>query len=104
MAYNQRCILMKMISRLTNFFSRRYDVIKDDAFKKKSSKENQLDDTPQTILDLRKAGSRNRSSDMEKIIKEMELGSNSANLEQLSNKDTTNNDEDDLIALIDSQI
>ena len=104
MIFKSNCILMKMISKLTNFFSRRYDVIKDDASKIKSSKENQLDDTPQTILDLRKAGSRNRSSDMEKIIKEMELGSNSANLEQLSNKDTTNNDEDDLIALIDSQI
>ena len=55
-------------------------------------------------MDLRKAGSRSRSSDMEKIIKEMELGSNSANKEQLTNKNTTNDEEDDLIALIDSHL
>ena len=63
-----------------------------------------MNDTPQTILDLRKAGSRNRSSDMEKILKEMDLGENERSKTELSNKKTTNNDEDDLIALIDGQL
>lgn len=63
-----------------------------------------MNDTPQTILDLRKAGSRNRSSDMEKILREMDLGENERNKTELSNKKTTNNDEDDLIALIDGQL
>ena len=69
-----------------------------------SETENQLDDTPQTILDLRKAGSRNRSSDMEKIIKEMDLGNNNSNISDSRNKNKTNTEEDDLIALIDGQL
>ena len=63
-----------------------------------------MNDTPQTILDLRKAGSRNRSSDMEKILREMEFGESEPSRTELSNKKTTNNDEDDLIALIDGQL
>ena len=63
-----------------------------------------MNDTPQTILDLRKAGSRNRSSDMEKILREMDLGESEQGKIEASNKHTTNNDEDDLIALIDGQI
>ena len=70
----------------------------------KSEKENNLDDTPQTILDLRKAGSRNRSSDMEKIIKEMDLGNNNSNISDSGNKNKPNTEEDDLIALIDGQL
>ena len=69
-----------------------------------SSKENKLDDTPQTILDLRKAGSRNRSSDMEKIIKEMDFGNNNSNNSDSDNKNKPNTEEDDLIALIDGQL
>ena len=69
-----------------------------------SQKENSIDDTPQTILDLRKAGSRNRCSDMEKIIKEMEIDDNETNTADKSNNKTTNYQEDDLIALIDRQL
>ena len=69
-----------------------------------SEKENRLDDTPQTILDLRKAGSTNRSSDMEKIIKEMDLGNNNSNISVSGNENKTNTEEDDLSALIDGQL
>ena len=69
-----------------------------------SEKENKLDDTPQTILDLRKAGSRNRSSDMEKIMKEMDVGNNNSNNSDSGNENKPNTEEDDLIALIDGEL
>ena len=41
---------------------------------------------------------------MEKILREMEFGESEPSRTELSNKKTTNNDEDDLIALIDGQL
>ena len=83
---------------------RRDEVSLEPLISNTSEKENRLDDTPQTILDLRKAGSRNRSSDMEKIIKEMDLGNNNSNISGSGNENKTNTEEDDLIALIDGQL
>ena len=58
----------------------------------------------QTVLDLRATDARHRSSDMEKIIKEMEIGNNeSFRRDTRCEKDSNNdNSEDDLLALIDS--
>ena len=60
-------------------------------------------DESQTILDLRAVGSRKRGSDMEKIIKEMDVERQVSTIDNSNNseKDST---EDDLIALIDSQL
>ena len=56
----------------------------------------------QTVLDLRATDARHRSSDMEKIIKEMEIGNNKSFLRDTKNEKDSNNEnsEDDLLALI----
>ena len=60
----------------------------------------------QTVLDLRATDARHRSSDMEKIIKEMEIGNNESFRRDTRNEKDSNNDnsEDDLLALIDSAL
>ena len=60
----------------------------------------------QTVLDLRATDARHRSSDMEKIIKEMEIGNNESFRRDTRNEKDSNNDnsEDDLLALIDSTL
>ena len=60
----------------------------------------------QTVLDLRATDARHRSSDMEKIIKEMEIGNNESFRRDTRNEKDINNDnsEDDLLALIDSAL
>ena len=85
-------------------FFRRDEVSLERLISNTSEKENKLDDTPQTILDLRKAGSRNRSSDMEKIMKEMDVGNNNSNNSDSGNENKPNTEEDDLIALIDGEL
>ena len=58
----------------------------------------------QTVLDLRATDARHRSSDMEKIIKEMEIG-NEESFQGNTKKEIdggNDNSEDDLLALIDS--
>ena len=60
----------------------------------------------QTVLDLRATDARHRSSDMDKIIKEMEIGNNeSFQRNTKKEKDgSSDNSEDDLLALIDSAL
>ena len=60
----------------------------------------------QTVLDLRATDARHRSSDMDKIIKEMEIGNNeSFQRNTKKEKDgSSDNSEDDLLALIDSEL
>ena len=60
----------------------------------------------QTVLDLRAADARHRSSDMEKIIKEMEIGNNESFQGNTKKEidDGNDNSEDDLLALIDSAL
>ena len=60
----------------------------------------------QTVLDLRATDARHRSSDMDKIIKEMEIGNNeSFQRNTKKEKDgSSDNSEDDLLALIDSTL
>ena len=41
---------------------------------------------------------------MEKIIKEMDLGNTNSNISDSGNKNKSNTEEDDLIALIDGQL
>ena len=60
----------------------------------------------QTVLDLRATDARHRSSDMDKIIKEMEIG-NSESFQRNTKKEkegSSDNSEDDLLALIDSEL
>ena len=66
--------------------------------------QDKVSEESQTVLDLRATDARHRSSDMEKIIKEMEIGNNESFRRDTRNeKDSTNdNSEDDLLALIDS--
>ena len=60
----------------------------------------------QTVLDLRATDARHRSSDMDKIIKEMEIGNNeSFQRNTKKEKDgSSDNSEDDLLALIDREL
>ena len=60
----------------------------------------------QTVLDLRATDARHRSSDMDRIIKEMEIGNNeSFQRNTKKEKDgSSDNSEDDLLALIDSEL
>ena len=60
----------------------------------------------QTVLDLRATDARHRSSDMDKILKEMEIGNNeSFQRNTKKEKDgSSDNSEDDLLALIDSEL
>ena len=60
----------------------------------------------QTVLDLRATDARHRSSDMDKIIKEMEIGNNES-FQRNTKKEkggSSDNSEDDLLALIDSEL
>ena len=60
----------------------------------------------QTVLDLRATDARHRSSDMEKILKEMEIG-NEQYIQGNTKKEVdggNDNSEDDLLALIDSAL
>ena len=78
-------------------------VAKECAGSQKSTTKQSVIDESQTILDLRAVGSRKRGSDMEKIIKEMDVERQVSTIDNSNNseKDST---EDDLIALIDSQL
>ena len=78
-------------------------VTKECAGSQNSTTKQSVIDDSQTILDLRAVGSRKRGSDMEKIIKEMDVEGRVSTLDNSNNsqKDST---EDDLIALIDSQL
>ena len=66
--------------------------------------QDKVSEESQTVLDLRATDARHRSSDMEKIIKEMEIGNNESFRRDTRNEKDSNNDnsEDDLLALIDS--
>ena len=68
--------------------------------------QDKVSEESQTVLDLRATDARHRSSDMEKIIKEMEIGNNESFRRDTRNEKDSNNDnsEDDLLALIDSAL
>ena len=68
--------------------------------------QDKVSEESQTVLDLRATDTRHRSSDMEKIIKEMEIGNNESFRRDTRNEKDSNNDnsEDDLLALIDSAL
>ena len=68
--------------------------------------QDKVSEESQTVLDLRATDARHRSSDMEKIIKEMEIGINESFRRDTRNEKDSNNDnsEDDLLALIDSAL
>ena len=68
--------------------------------------QDKVSEESQTVLDLRATDARHRSSDMEKIIKEMEIGNNESFRRDTRNEKDSNNDnsEDDLLALIDSTL
>ena len=68
--------------------------------------QDKVSEESQTVLDLRATDARHRSSDMEKIIKEMEIGNNESFRRDTRNEKHSNNDnsEDDLLALIDSAL
>ena len=68
--------------------------------------QDKVSEESQTVLDLRATDARHRSSDMEKIIKEMEIGNNESFRRDTRNEKDINNDnsEDDLLALIDSAL
>ena len=68
--------------------------------------QDKVSEESQTVLDLRATDARHRSSDMEKIIKEMEIGNNESFRRDTRNEKDSNDDnsEDDLLALIDSTL
>ena len=68
--------------------------------------QDKVSEESQTVLDLRATDARHRSSDMEKILKEMEIGNNESFRRDTRNEKNSNNDnsEDDLLALIDSAL
>ena len=76
---------------------------KERSATKKPTTNPEWKDESQTILDLRTAGGRRRGSDMEKIIREMDT---QRKVSEFDNENNENQDstEDDLIALIDSQL
>ena len=68
--------------------------------------QDKVSEESQTVLDLRATDTRHRSSDMEKIIKEMEIG-NEESFQGNTKKEIdcdNDNSEDDLLALIDSAL
>ena len=71
-----------------------------------TSTQDKVAEGSQTVLDLRATDARHRSSDMDKIIKEMEIGNNeSFQRNTKKEKDgSSDNSEDDLLALIDSEL
>ena len=68
--------------------------------------QDKVSEESQTVLDLRATDARHRSSDMEKIIKEMEIGNNESFRRDTRNEKVSDNEnsEDDLLALIDSAL
>ena len=68
--------------------------------------QDKVSEESQSVLDLRATDARHRSSDMEKIIKEMEIGNNESFRRDTRNEKDSNNEnsDDDLLALIDSTL